>query len=189
MAYDPATRRWSGDPDRVAVILPGGGGYSPDRPLLYYARAVLVALGWTVQEVWWSRPARLPPEQWLDWVTGQAEAALAAETAPRPLIVGKSLGTFAAPLAAARRLPAIWLTPILGDPDVASALAAATAPCLVVGGDADPYWKPSVAAGLDVPQLVLPGADHALEQPDDPIASARDLVRVTARMDEFLRTL
>ncbi|MBV1852988.1 alpha/beta hydrolase [Catellatospora tritici] len=188
MEYDPVAHRWLGDPDRVAVLLPGGG-YTPAMPLLYYATTVLVAQGWTVQEVWWQPPANRHSIDRATWVNAQTEPVLAAETAPRLLLVGKSLGSFAAPIAAARGLPAIWLTPILSHPEIAAALAAATAPALLVGGGADPSWDPAVAAGLDAAQLVLPGADHALEHPDDPVASARNLTHVTARMDEFLRTL
>ncbi|MDI1465649.1 alpha/beta hydrolase [Catellatospora sp. KI3] len=188
MAYDPATNRWHGDPDRVAIVLPGGG-YTPDMPLLYYATAVLAKHGWTVQELRWQPPADRFSMDRTAWVLAQAEPVLAAETAPRRLLVGKSLGTFAAPLAVALGLPAIWLTPILSEPDIAAALAATTAATLLIGGGADASWEPEVAARLSAQQLVLPGADHALEHPDDPLTSVRDLARVTARMDEFLSTL
>ncbi|MCK2217674.1 hypothetical protein MF672_028345 [Actinomadura sp. ATCC 31491] len=87
--------RAEGDPERVAVLLPGAG-YVPARPLLHFARAVLVQHGWTVQEIWWEAPATRDPDELGGWVAGQARAALDAERdARRLLVVAKSLATFA----------------------------------------------------------------------------------------------
>ncbi len=100
-----------GDPDRVAIICPGGGGYSPDWPLLYYTREVLLARGWSLRELWWTPPAEharatgaaIPGAT--AWVREQVTEVLAGVT----LIVGKSLGTLALPVAVERSLPGIWL--------------------------------------------------------------------------------
>jgi hypothetical protein len=65
-----------------------------------------------VQEVWWGEQ----PDDYavlFGWVVEQTAAALARETAGQVLLVGKSMGSFAAGLAAERALPAIWLTPVL----------------------------------------------------------------------------
>ena len=40
--------RYAGDGERVAVMFPGGD-YSPARPLLHFARSMLVQRAWTVQ--------------------------------------------------------------------------------------------------------------------------------------------
>lgn len=65
---DPFTipTRFDGAHDRVAVVVPGVG-YSPARPLLHFARGVLLQHGWTVQELWWRVPddSRSSP-----WTTG-----------------------------------------------------------------------------------------------------------------------
>ncbi|RJL25075.1 alpha/beta hydrolase [Bailinhaonella thermotolerans] len=180
--------REEGDPDRVAVLLPGGA-YVPARPLLHFAGAVLSSRGWTVQEIWWSVPDGLAGEPRAEWAAGEARRALDAEKAGRLLLVGKSLGSFGATLAAERGLPAIWLTPLLNEPAVVSALRAATAPALLVGGTADPSWDPDLARDLGLPYLEIPGAHHGLEIEGDPVASARHLTRITEEMSRFTAAL
>lgn len=180
--------RHEADPDRVAVILPGAG-YTAARPLLHYARAVLAHHDWSVQEVWWTHPHELDWAETIAWVGEQARRALDAETAARPLLVGKSLGSLAAPVAADRGLPAIWLTPLLSRPEVREALGRATAPTLLVGGTADGTWHGDAARALGHPYVEVTGADHGLEQPDDPLKSVENLGVVTAGMSEFLAGL
>jgi hypothetical protein len=82
-----------------------------------------------------------------------------------PLLIAKSLGTNAAALAAERCLPAVWLTPVLTVPWVASALARVTPPFLVVGGIADPMWDGDLARRLSPFVLEIAGADHGLQLP------------------------
>src|ERR1700753_2917926 len=114
--------RGDGDPQRVAILLPGMH-YSTERPLLHFARAVFVKHGWTTREIRWSEPAPERDGQDLcDWFARQrsfaeahARRSLERETASRIALVGKSMGAFAAGVAADRGLPAIWLTPVLAD--------------------------------------------------------------------------
>ncbi|WP_460517891.1 hypothetical protein [Flindersiella endophytica] len=187
----PDQKRYEADPDRIAILLPGGGWYTSARPLLHFARGVLLRHGWTVQEVWW----RPPMESWngLDqaeeWVEAEVRQVLSAESAGRVLLVGKSLGTFASRLAAERGLPAIWLTPVLNDERVVSALTAATAPALLVGGTADSMWVPEVARGSGHTVLEIPDAHHGMEIDDDPVRSAGILREVVVAMDEFVAAL
>ncbi|RZS34313.1 hypothetical protein EV193_109100 [Herbihabitans rhizosphaerae] len=187
--------RHDADPDKVALILPGGG-YTPARPLLHFARAVLLRREWTVVELWWDppagvRPSAMPP--WPDaaekigWVAGEAEAALATVDAERVLLVGKSLGTLAAGVAAERGLPAFWLTPILGEPLIAEALGNASAPTHLVGGTGDAAWLPEIAHRH--PYTEIADADHGLETDGDPVNSAAILGQVTATLDRFVATL
>ncbi|MEW9549593.1 alpha/beta fold hydrolase [Nonomuraea sp. NPDC050783] len=176
--------RHEGDPERVAVLLPGAG-YVPARPLLHYARTVLARHGWSVQEVWWQAPETEDVVERSRWVAGQARAALDRERAGRLLLVGKSLGTFAAPVAAERGLPAIWLTPLLGYDVVVAGLRGTPAPALLVGGTADRSWDGDVARGLGHEYVEIPGADHGLEG-GDPVESARMLADVTAAMNRFV---
>ncbi|GAA3226950.1 hypothetical protein [Nonomuraea helvata] len=180
--------RHEGDPERVAVLLPGGA-YVPARPLLHFARVVLVQHGWTVQEVWWEPPAGDVFAEREAWAVERAREAVAAESAAQVLLVGKSLGTLAAPIAAERGLPAIWLTPLVTFDSVVGALRRSEAPTLLVGGTADKSWDGEVARGLGHPYLEVPDANHGMEIFGDPVASARALTDVTEAMHRFVAGL
>lgn len=162
--------------------------YTPAAPLLHYARAVLAHRGWTVQEVWWRD---LPGDfaVLFDWVVEQTAAALARETAGQVLLVGKSMGSFSAGLAAERGLPAIWLTPVLSEPAVRDAIRRGSAPCLLVGGTADSLWHGDAARQSGAEVLEFPDADHNLEHADDPMGSVDILGHVTMALDRFVTRL
>ncbi|WP_223167204.1 hypothetical protein [Nonomuraea sp. SYSU D8015] len=179
--------RHEGASDRVAVILPGAG-YLPARPLLHFARSVLARQGWSVQEIWWEAPATRDLEVLTRWVTDQARRAVEAEKAERLLLVGKSLGSLAAPLAAERGLPAIWLTPLLHIDSVVDGLRRSQAPTLLIGGTADRAWAGDTVRTLGHPYLEIPGADHGVET-DDPVASVQMLKEATEAMARFARDL
>ncbi|MEO3750496.1 alpha/beta hydrolase [Streptomyces sp. B6B3] len=179
----------------VALVIPGAG-YSPARPLLHYARAVLRSHDWTVRELWWQPPddlAELAPADRAAWVREEVVTAVAAEGGDCGLLVGKSLGSLAADLAADRGLPAVWLTPLLAAEHVVRAVARSTAPTLLVGGTGDGLWDAENARALasrpPVESLELPGADHALELEGDPVRSVAVLQQVVARLDRFVGSL
>jgi hypothetical protein len=201
MTSDPADARvvvHPGDPDQVATILPGRG-YTPDFPVLYYTRALLLARNWTVRERRWEALSA-DPTTWPRHVRHQALPALdLGGRATRRLVVGKSLGTHALPVAVEHHLPGIWLTPLLHDPEQVTALRRASASTLLVGGTADPYWDhefaqelvdsgwSSAADGREV--VELPGLDHSLEVPGDPQASVDALAALTRTLASFLDLL
>jgi predicted alpha/beta-hydrolase family hydrolase len=163
--FEPA-----GDPVGTALLVPGRG-YPPQAPLLFFTGIALLQHGWRVEHHWWDPPAHESDERTAAWVRGEVDGALPADR--RTLLVGKSLGTWAAPLAAERQLPAIWLTPILGVPVVAEAIATNPAPQLLVGGTAD--------------ELEIPDADHVLMRPADVVAGAAAHVDVARAVDGWLR--
>jgi len=170
----------------TAVLVPGRG-YPPMAPLLFFAGLALLQHGWRVQHHWWDPPAYESDEQTRDWVCGDVESAL--PTDGRALLVGKSLGTCAAPLAAERRIPAIWLTPVLGVPAVVQAIAANPAPQLLVGGSADDLWDSTVARGLESPTrtvVEIPDADHIMTLPGDVVRGAEMHVDVVRAVDSWL---
>ena len=179
-------RLWPGDPQRVAIVLPGAG-YLPAYPLLWFAREAVQRHGWSVLEVW----DQVRPEgDQRRWVEDRALAALEhAAAADRLLVVSKSVSTFAAPLVAERSLPAIWLTPFFDVAPVLEALRGASAPALVVGGTADPLWDSALVATLGAEVLELAGVDHALEVDGDPLASIDALRRTTGAIDGFVARL
>ena len=170
MTFGGLPTRWepAGRSRGVAVVAPGRA-YPPSAPLLDFARQALLQHGFTVQQVWWDSTTRDEAEGPEAWVRRHVEAALAQETADHVVIVGKSLGTRAASVAAERGLDAIWMTPLLVDPVLAEGIAANAGRQLLVGGLADELWDPAVAreladAGCDV--LEVADADHGMATPD-----------------------
>ena len=177
------------DPHRVAFLIPGLG-YSAERPLLHFARAVLIRHGWTTQTVWWpERPPRREGQDLRSFVHLHMSQVLSVEAAPKIVLVGKSMGAFAAALAADRGLPGIWLTPVLRDSEVTDDLRRNTAPFLLVGATADPSWDTEAARSLGQPFYEAEGADHGMETGSDPVNSAEILRRTTIAMDEFVAQL
>lgn len=168
-----------------ALLVPGHG-YGLREPLFAYARELVTRAGLNVRAVDWTVPP-LGPGEHLPWVRQQVEPALS----PAPtVIIGKSLGTLAAPLAAERGLPAVWLTPPFTTvPELADALAAATAPFLLVGGTGDTLWDSSTARRLTPYVLEVPGADHSMLVPGPLAGSALVLGQVCTAVEDFLAGL
>ncbi len=170
-----------GDPSHCAVLLPGIRYFS-QAPLLWFAREVAQARGWSVVEVDERAPGDEEP---FEWMRGQARRAIdAAGGAELVVVVGKSLGSAAAPLVEG---PAAWLTPLLTRPEIGEALGAVRAPTLLVGSPADSSWGDGTLPdnpALEV--LELPGLDHSLQVSGDPSASLDALRTVTDRFGAFL---
>ncbi len=107
--------------------------------------------------------------------------------------MAKSLGTYAAALAAERGFAGIWLTPLLQVPCCADAIAANPAPQLLVGGTADDIaWDTAVADGLAAggcEVLEVPGADHALMVPGDVVRGVEAHAEAIRAVDAFLARL
>ncbi|WP_432507366.1 alpha/beta hydrolase [Kineococcus arenarius] len=164
----------------TATVLPGRG-YGCDAPLLRATRSLLRERGWTVRTVRWRDEAPGAED-----VTALGRELLPPAGTGRHLVVAKSLTTRLLPLAAERGLPGVWLTPLLGEQEVRAAAARATAPTLLIGGDADPYGDSAVAAASGQRVLELPGADHSLEVPGDAEASRAALDDVVAAVRGFL---
>jgi hypothetical protein len=175
-----------GDPERCVVLLPGVRYFS-QAPLLWFAREVAEAAGWSVLELSERAPAGQEP---FEWILKRAESALNATSATQVALVGKSLGSAAAPLATQRALPAVWLTPLLIRPEVLAALGATDRPTLIVGSSADPSWS-----GGELPEnealevMELEGLDHSLQHEGDPLASIDVLRAVSERVASFFERL
>jgi hypothetical protein len=173
-----------GDPRRCAVVLPGVRYFS-QAPLLWFAREAAQARGWSVLELSERTPADEEP---FAWMRNRAERALGAVSDAGALaVIGKSLGSAAAPLVAERGLPAVWLTPLLVRPEVVAAMVSSSAPALLVGSTADPTWANGELPGGDsIEVLEFEGLDHSLQVEGDPLASLDVLRQVTERVGTFL---
>jgi hypothetical protein len=167
-----------GTPVGQCVVLPGRQ-YTPDGPLLFFAAQVALMRGWTVRQVWWDVPAHNDDAEEVAWVGSQLDAAVEGY-AGRVLVVAKSLGTLAAPVAAARGYDAAWLTPLLTESDAAAPLLSYPGAQFVVIGDSDPYLSHDVLNALPGEHLLVPG-DHVLPVPGDPTA-------MVASHDLFVRS-
>jgi pimeloyl-ACP methyl ester carboxylesterase len=169
--------------DRSAIVVPGGG-HGSCVPLLMYAAGAARARGAHVRGVEWDPPYdpnRSPLETVGPWVARQIPPLCG-----RPLLIGKSLGTVAASIAAERRLPAVWLTPLLTVDWVLGALRRVSAPVLLVGGTADKYWDGRLARERSPHVLEVEGANHGTYTPGRLANAAAVLGRVVTAVEDFL---
>jgi hypothetical protein len=170
------------------VIIPGGG-LGPHQPVLNYSWLAGRARGADGLRIEWpaDRPASPDPSDSASWVVDHVAGVLATLPAARPVLIGKSLATYAAELAAARGLPAIWHTPLLSDPRCVAALRAAEAPFLLIGGTADHWWDGALARELTPHVREIPDVDHGMLLPGAPLArSAAVLGQVVTAVEDFL---
>ena len=173
---------------RSAIVAPGGG-YGPDGPLLMYARLAVQGRGGQVHPIVWKLPRTPDVSRQRQRVTSQVESAIeeATEaTGAAPVVIGKSLGSLAAPLVADRGLAAVWFTPLLTDEPTVAALRRATGPCLLVGGTADQFWDGQAARSLSADVVEIDGADHGMFVPGRLAASAAVLGQVITAVEDFL---
>jgi hypothetical protein len=119
-------------------------------------------------------------------VSEAVDAVAAATGVAAPVVIGKSLGSLAAPVAAGRGLPAVWLTPVLTDAPTVAALRRAAAPCLLIGGSADKLWDGRVARSVTPHVLEIGGADHGMLVPGRLPESATVLGQVITTVENFL---
>lgn len=166
------------------MVVPGAR-LGPYEPLLCYAWLAARARGAEALRLVWT--GARPRDGAAAWVAGQVGPALDRFGVQRPVMAGKSLGTYAAALAADRNLPGIWLTPVLTDQGLVAALRRSSSPFMLVGGTADALWDGELARELSPHVVEIPGADHGLILTGQPLArSAVVLGRVVTAIEAFL---
>jgi hypothetical protein len=173
---------------RSAILAPGGNS-SVDVPVLMFTRLAVQRRGGRVHPIVWDLAESRDFTPQRQRVVAQVESAvdqLTAGSGAAPVLVGKSLGSLAAPLAADRGLAAVWFTPLLTDEPTAAALRRAMGPFLLVGGTADPYWDGRTARSLTADVVELDGADHAMIVPGRLMESAAALGQVMTAVEDFL---
>jgi len=169
-----------------AVMLPGAN-YTVAHPLLHFSREVLEAHGWTVEAASWPPADDTSERDPIEVVTEVAAGLLDVAGPGRILLVGKSIGSLAIPLAADRGLPGIWLTPLLRRPAVAAALGRLPRPTILIGSRADDSWDSDVARRSGHEVLELTDANHGLERDGDPVGSIDELRVVIGAVDRYVR--
>ena len=173
---------------RSAVLAPGGN-YGADGPLLMYARLAVERRGGQARALIWQLSGDRGLGQQRERVASQVAAAvdeMAVATGAAPVVIGKSLGSLAAVVAADRGLAAVWFTPLLTDEPTVAALRRARAPCLLAGGTADQFWDGRVARSVTADVVEIDGADHAMFVPGALGASAAVLGQVITAVEDFL---
>lgn len=172
---------------RTVVVLPGRS-YGPYVPQLFFPMIAAQRRGAQVRAVCWERAEQLDSIK-LDkisrWVAGQVDPMLKECDPASTVVIGKSLGSYAAPLVARYGLPAVWVTPVLISPDVVNGIKASPAPSLLVGGAADPVWDASLAFRLSDQVLEIPEADHSL-MVADLARSATAMGKLATAAEKFL---
>jgi hypothetical protein len=170
---------WSGDGRAGSLlVLPGANGGIFQSPL-YWPTVALVDAGWEVHVARWG------PESPEHDVARAAAAGLARlASAAHALVMGKSLGSLAAPDVLRAGVRSVWLTPLMHRAPVADAIQAGAVASLVVGGTADPGWRrPSSRAGLEV--IEIAGANHGLVIAGDWRRSLAEQAALTERIAAF----
>ncbi|MGH2383933.1 MAG: VOC family protein [Candidatus Limnocylindria bacterium] len=180
--------RFDRDADDWVILLPGAN-YSTTAPLLWFAREAALEAGRNVLAVVDAYRGGGDPQRWAE---ERAEAAIRHLGDPgRLILVAKSITSLAAQLAARPGLPAVWLTPLVKSSEaVVSGLSGASAPCLLIGGSADPSWDGMQARLFErASVLEIADADHALQVPGDVDRSIEALRRVSAAVADFIRAV
>ncbi|HEY1701862.1 MAG TPA: hypothetical protein VGG75_19320 [Trebonia sp.] len=172
---------------RAALLAPGGN-YGPDGPLLMFGGAAAQERGALIRTVSWGLlDGHLSDEDLYARVETTVAAALDdLGPAVAPVIMGKSLGSVSASVAADRGIPAVWFTPLLTEARVVSALRRAAAPFLLVGGTADDWWDEDVARSVTPHVVEIDGANHRMFVPGPLKESAAALGEVASAVECFL---
>lgn len=169
---------------RTALLIPGR--MHVHQSLLTFAEEALERREVEVHRLWWSPPTELSLPDLIPWVREQVETAIDDLGLDDPVLVGKSLGTLSAPVAADRGLAAIWLTPVLHEEPFISLYRKATRPRLFIGGTADRLWNGTLAAELSPEVLEVPEADHGLFVPGPLARSGESHGRAGTAIEAFL---
>jgi hypothetical protein len=166
-----------------------GGQYGIDGPLLMYAKLAVSRRSGSTLSVRWELSGGTDSAEHRKQVAAQVAAAideLTAATGTAPVVIAKSLASFAAPVVADRGLAAIWFTPLLSDEPTAAALRRATGPFLLAGGTADDFWDGQTARSLTPHVVEIEDADHGLFVPGELSRSAAVLGQVMTAVEDFL---
>jgi predicted alpha/beta-hydrolase family hydrolase len=201
--------RQSGETRLLSLIFPGLQ-YTCDMPVLYYPSLLLSQRRADVLHLYSDYTnadyTALPARQRAEWLLNDARAALKAGLAQRDythlVLVGKSIGSVAvayllqdqashsSAAAVVENALTIWITPLLQQPQLITALASLRRPALLIASTADRTYDPAslfrIRQTATPEVLLIEGADHALEIPGDANASIVALQRLSQAVAAFL---
>jgi hypothetical protein len=178
----------------IAGVIVPGARYPVQAPLLSLAAEALSDHNAQVETIEWLIPdGFFAADNTESFVRTYVAAALhrLGERVPgaTPVVIAKSLGSYAAALVADRSLPAIWLTPVLTDDSIVAAITRSTAPALLIGGSADRMWPAGVAASTGKTVVTVEGGDHGLRVPGRLRAYTDVLGDIGTAVEDFLTGL
>ena len=188
----------------VALVFPGYG-YRATMPALYYPQRILATRGADVLVVEYAYDRcsgfpTLPERERHHWLMADVRAAcdagLAQRSYSRITLVGKSLGTAAMgdllrTDARMQGADCVWLTPLLRRERLRRQIIEAKPRSLFVVGTADGHYDSALLAEVERAtkgqSVLVEGANHSLEIPDDLARSLQALEQVVAALETFLR--
>jgi hypothetical protein len=192
----------TGESRALLVMLPGLN-YSCDNPLFFYTTSICLAHAIDVLQLWanynLSAFQSLPEKEQLAWLVEEATALIQSGRAQRDyahlILVGKSISTLT--LGALfgdaddyLSAHAIWLTPLMRFPGVVRGMSRARSRSLFIGGSADRSLDTNLLGNFpripDRENLVIEGADHALQIPGDLPRSLDAMKTIVAAVEAFL---
>ncbi|MGC0337249.1 hypothetical protein RKD20_002283 [Streptomyces sp. SLBN-8D4] len=182
-------------PNRRSVVIAPGRVYGPGTSLLMFNREAAARREAFMYPVEWDLGAGDLDSDDVDAMiiarVTSAVKELTAVGAGDTVIIAKSLGCRAAPVAAEHSLPAIWFTPFLANSPVAEkiikGLEQSAAPFLLVGGTADEFWDGDIARSLTPHVVEVAGADHSMFVPGRPLKESADVLgEVATAVEQFL---
>ena len=189
--------------DHLVILLPGYG-YNPDMPLLYYLTDLFVEKGADLLQVHYGYDevegfTDLPGEERTKWIVTEvaaaARAALAQGTYKRITLLGKSIGTLSVAylvttLEPLRNAECIWLTPLVRDERFREHVKTAAPRSLFIIGTADQHYDENllreVVEATGGKEMVVEGANHSMDIPNDLEQSLDILHRIVKEVDSFL---
>jgi hypothetical protein len=185
-------KRWAGnapgaDPSRCVLVLPGRA-YPVEMPGLALPLRALALNGWTIWHAAWELDDLDEVARRAVVVRAVAELDQQTAASSQRVVLGKSLGTYAAGWAADNGVPAIGLTPLLIDQSCAEDITRSTAPAMLVAGTADLTWDDAAAERTGKQIVRLAGADHGF-QTGDWRAEVEILREVAEAVEAFARAL
>jgi len=196
--------RQKGQTSRLGVLFPGMR-YTCDMPLLHTTTDLLLQHGADVLQL---HTDYTGPEfqsasrrEQFERLAADAQAGVRVGRKQRNytdlLLAGKSIGTLAMAYLLAKgredQAAAIWLTPLLHQPDLVETARKHPGPSLFLASTSDQTYDPLAMRSIQeagiAKALILEGANHSLEIPGDALHSSELLKQVTQAIDQFLASL